>query len=142
MFMEDWMKKLIWSVIHIMDGNGKNLMLNIIWVAPVSSIGKLHRISQVFIQLIKSNILNIPTPNLHKVKVDDLDLVNGKCNNKFLRQYLVNTLYPGKTKNWLTLKDYNNSDLSTTRTRNLKFPILSKCKKVCFKTINNIYPSN
>ena len=62
-------------------------------------------------------------------------------NNKFLRQYLVNTLYAGRTKSSLTLRDYNKSEISTIQTKYLKFPIPPKCKEVHFKTIN-IYPSN
>ena len=101
-----------------------------------------QNIPRVFIQLIKNNIQNTATPDLHKVKVDDLELVKETCNNKFLRWNLVNTLYPGRTKSSLTLKDQNNSDLSTIPTRYFKFPILPKWKEVHFKTRNNIYPSN
>ena len=82
--------------------------------------------------------MNIPTPNLHKVKIDDLDLINEQFNNTFLRQYLVNTLFAGRTKSSLTLRDYNKSEISTILTKYLKFSIPLKCKEVNFKTINNI----
>ena len=38
-----------------------------------------QNVPEVFLQSIKNNILNIPIPNLHRVKIQDLDLVNEKC---------------------------------------------------------------
>ena len=96
------MTKQIWSVLHIMDGNGNILELNDFNAKySTSCSNEIHKnvsqnVPKFFLQSIKNNFLNIPTPNLHKVKIDDLDLVNEKC-NKFLRQCLVNTLYPGRT---------------------------------------------
>ena len=97
------------------------------------SIKKSQNIPKALVQSIKNNILNIPIPNLHKVKIDDLDPVNKKCNDKFLRQYLVNTLSPGRTKSSLNLKDYNKSEISTIQTKYLKFPIPPECKKFILK---------
>lgn len=87
-------------------------------------------------------MLNIPTPNLHRIKIEDMDLVNEKCNNTFLRQYLFNTFYPSIAKSTLILKDYDKSKISAIRTKYLKFPVPPKCKEIHFKTINNICPSN
>lgn len=116
MYMEDWMMKLICSIVHIMDGNGNILQLkdfnakykfncsNEIYRKVIQNIPK------VLIQSMKNNILNLPTPKWHKMKVD-LDRVHVKCNNTFLKQYLVNTLYPGLTKSTFILRHYKKLDV-------------------------------
>ena len=77
MIMEDWMTKQIWSVIYIMDGNGNILELNDFNAKYNTSCssGIYEKVSQnvpkALLQSIRNNIWNIPTPNLHKVKIDD-----------------------------------------------------------------------
>lgn len=113
-FMEDWMVKQIWSITHLMDGTGEILVLDDFNAkyntnCSIEIYKKVtQNIPKVLLHSIK-NMLNIPTPNLHKIKIEDMDLVNDKCNNKFLRQYLVNTFYPSLAKSTLTLKDYDKS---------------------------------
>ncbi len=146
--MEDWMEKQIWSIVRIMDGSGNILELDEFNTqyntdCSIETYKKVtQNIPSALIQLIKNNLLNITIPRLHKIKIDYVDLVNEKCNNKFLRQYLVNTLYPGRTRSTLILRDFDKSEISTIRTKFLKFPIPPKYKEIHFKTINNIYPSH
>lgn len=101
-----------------------------------------QNIPKVLIQAIKNNIMNIASPRLHKIKIDYVDLVDKKCNNKFLKQTLVNCLYPGRTRSTLFFLGYNKYEISSIRTKFLRYPIPPKFKEVHFKTINNIYPSN
>lgn len=79
-----------------------------------------QNIPNVLIQSMKNNLLNITTPILHKIKTDYADLVNEKYNNKFLRQYLVNILHPGRTRSTLVLRDFDKSEISTIRKYTLK----------------------
>uniref|UniRef100_A0A8C6K9W5 Reverse transcriptase domain-containing protein n=1 Tax=Nothobranchius furzeri TaxID=105023 RepID=A0A8C6K9W5_NOTFU len=148
MFVEEWMTKQIWSVTHIIDENGDILELNRLneKYNMSCSLELYKKVSQniptVLVNTVKNNFSNMQTPNLHKIKLDGLDLVDGKCNNQFLRKYLINTLYPGRTKHSLIFRDYNKSEISLIRTKYLTFPIPPKFKEVHFRTTKNIYPSN
>ena len=146
--MKDWMEKQIWSVVHIMAASGNILDLEEFNTkyntdCSIESYRKVtQNIPSALIQSVKNSLLNITTPRLHKIQIDDVDLVNEKCNNTFLRQHFVNTVYPGRTRSTLILHGYDKSDRLTIRTKFLKFQIPPKYKEVHFRTINNIYPSN
>ncbi len=109
--MEDWMKKQIWLVVHLMDGNGSMLKLdesNNTYNFDCSI--KNHKVTQniptVPIQLIKNDLDNTQTPRLQNINIDYVDFLHKRHNNKFLRQYLVNTLHTmEKLKHWLLERD-------------------------------------
>ncbi|XP_013880610.1 uncharacterized protein LOC106529676 [Austrofundulus limnaeus] len=148
MFMEEWWHKQIWSITRLLDDNGNVFNLEEFNCKyGIDCLKKncekvVRNIPEVLIQLIKNNLSNSSSPRLHKIKIDYVDIVDKKCNNKFLSQYLINTIYPGKTRNTLTLQNFDIAIISKIRTKYLKFPIPPKFKEVHFKMLNNIYPSN
>jgi len=85
--------------------------------------------------------MNIASPKLHKIKIDYVDLVDKKFNNKYLKKTLVKCLYPGKTRSTLFFLGFNKYEFFSIRTKFLRYPIPQR-KEVHFKTINNIYPTN
>lgn len=108
------MEKQIRSITHLLDENGNILDLNE-FNAKYNidrSIEVYKKVTQNFprilIQSIKNNILNMPTLSLRKIKIH---YVNEKCNNTFLRQSLVNSLYPGRTRNTLIYHRYDKVEI-------------------------------
>ncbi|XP_040908382.1 uncharacterized protein LOC121191268 [Toxotes jaculatrix] len=81
MFIEEWLTKKIWSILHIMDENGNILEFNDFNAKYNMSCSYnvyktvVQNIPNAFIQSIRNNILCISCPNLHKVKLDELDLL-------------------------------------------------------------------
>lgn len=130
-FTDDWMKKQIWSLMHLMDDNGYILQLEEFnnKYNLDCSVKDYFRVTQnipaVLIQFIKNNLDNTPTPKLKNIKIDFVEFLHKRFNNKFLRQYLVNTLYPGLTRGTLSLKTYKKqtnkkNEILAIRTKFLK----------------------
>ena len=96
-----------------------------------------HNISTVLIQFINNNLDHMPTPKLQSLNIDSVHFLHQGCNNTFLRQHFVNTMYPGLTRGTHHLRK-----LLAIRTKFIKFSIPPKYKETHLKTINQIYPSN
>ena len=66
--MEDWMEKQIWSITHLLDQNGNILDLNEFNTkynidCSIEVYKNVTNIPRILIQLIKNNILSMPTPS-------------------------------------------------------------------------------
>ncbi len=87
------MKKQIWSIVHLMDGNGNVFKLDefnntyncSIW----NYIKMTQNISSVLIQFIKNNLENTPkyliAPKLQNININYVDFLRKRCINTFLR---------------------------------------------------------
>ncbi len=143
--MKDWMKTQLWSIMHLIDKNGNLLELDefnakYYQIYTVKNM-KVTLNIPVVLQSIKNNLNDTLSLKLHHIKTD-CGFCKQKCNNRFLKKYLINILHPGVTRKTLDAQSFGKTEIWEIGTKFLVFPVPLKGKDAHFKTINDIYPSN
>ncbi len=95
LFMDDWISKEIWSIVHLMDDKGTILELDEfnnkynLNCSIKNYIKVTKSIPTALIHFISNNLDNTPTPKLQSLYIDNEHFLHKGCNNRFLRQYFV-----------------------------------------------------
>ncbi len=150
-FFQDWMDKGVWSIVHIMDGNGNFLgyddfceKYNIICMQDLY-VSLLKAVPAGLVQLIKGALYYSPViPRLCNLIISGINFTEQSCNNKVLRTLVNTQIFPSKVKKRPIVFEFPEDKVVQIRTRFLSFPLLPKAKEVQFKIqfINDIYHCN
>uniref|UniRef100_A0A8C6WYS4 Reverse transcriptase domain-containing protein n=1 Tax=Neogobius melanostomus TaxID=47308 RepID=A0A8C6WYS4_9GOBI len=148
-YFDEWFSQGVWAVAHFLNDDGCILQYE-----GFCEKFQIHCTKRKYNQLVKAIPLSVrsmvkqdifysnTSPKLRHLWIEGSDFCDPKCNNKFLRCYLLNCSYPNSIKRSYILKDYKKEEIIRIRTKYLSFPIPFKMKEIQFKILNKIYPTN
>lgn len=147
-FFEEWKSKGIWAVAHFLDDNG-NLLLHREFCekfrlqCTINIYNRIIRAIPVALRVIvKEDIVNSKvSPELRQLSLEGHDFCNKKCSNRVTRKLISQVLYPNPIRREYVLKDFDRNEVKKIRKNYLSYPLPPKVKEVCFKIINEIYPT-
>lgn len=137
--------KGIWAVAHFLNDEGCTLQHE-----DFCKNFKIHCTKRSYNQVVKAIPLSIilmvqqdiyyskVSPKLRHLWIDGTDFCSSKCNNKFLRRYLLNSYFPNSVKRNYILNKFKKEEIIKIRKKYLSFPVPFKVKEIQFKILNNI----
>ena len=133
-FLQNWLEKGIWSVMHLLDNTGNILPLedfcsklslvdrgqynNVVKAIPQAVIVMAYNLSQDNVNL-----------NLPSLLVNGHNLINLKLPNFTIRQTFTKELFPFSSNRNSILKICSKKDAESLRWKFFKFPIAPKAKE-------------
>ncbi|XP_013856001.1 uncharacterized protein LOC106511813 [Austrofundulus limnaeus] len=146
LFLQNWLDKDIWSVMHLIDRTGNILKFEDFYSKFNINDKKQYKkvvnaIPQAIITIASNLDTNIADLKLPSLLIDNKNLLDSKINNITIRLIFNEKLHPLSFCRNSILNSFSKENAAQLRGNFYKFPIPPKVKEIHFKIVNGIYPS-